>query len=69
MNDARERWSQLSRPWKTFWVALVILVIFFIARGVPQLIPLAVLWAAGAATLVRVRDHFMPGDDDPPDRW
>jgi uncharacterized membrane protein len=67
MDGLRERWSGLSRAWKTFWIALVILVIFF-AATTPQLIPLSILWAAGIATVVRLRDHFIPPDEEPRDR-
>ena len=67
MDRLRERWSGLSRAWKTFWIALVILVVFF-ALTTPPLIPLSILWAAGAATIVRLRDHFIPPDEEPRDR-
>ncbi len=73
MDDFVERWSALSRPWKTFWVALVITLILFVATGFFRVSPAfalisALIWAAGAASLVRIRDHYIPPDEEPRDR-
>lgn len=68
MGDLRERWSALSRPWKTFWISSAVLIVFFIAMNAIALVPLAFLWAAGAATIVRLRDRFNPPDEEPRDR-
>jgi hypothetical protein len=68
MGDLWGRWSALSRPWKTFWVSSAVLIVVFIVSNAAALIPLAFLWAAGAATIVRLRDRFMPPDEEPRDR-
>lgn len=73
MDDFRERWSALSRPWKTFWIALVITLVFFVATGFFTVSPVfalisALIWAAGAASIVRIRDHYIPPDEDPRNR-
>ncbi len=70
MSGLRARWSRMSRAWRAFWLALIVTLVFFFAVGLmfdnPALaIVAAVVWAAGASTLVRMRDHYLPPDEEP----
>lgn len=65
MPDPLEFWRGLSRPWKTFVVVFVVALIFMSARGILAVSPVfalfsAVLWAAAAASIVRMRDRLRP---------
>jgi hypothetical protein len=63
MRDPVEFWRGLSRPWKTFLVVFFVAMVFMSARGILAASPLfaifsAALWAAAAASIVRMRDRM-----------